>query len=94
MRESDATDRKRVDPAHLIPGHFSHWVTIMKTLLNNLRVHIGYEDNGHLVHTDKGTGAQKISRKTWFNVESARNAVAKDLGKIEWDALKEPPPAA
>jgi len=37
----------------------------MKTLLNNLWAHIGYEDDGHLVHTDKRTGMQFVSVKTW-----------------------------
>jgi hypothetical protein len=63
----------------------------VKTLLNNLWAHIGYEDDGHLVHTDKRTGAQKISRRAWVNIATARQAVASDLGKIEWEELKEPP---
>jgi hypothetical protein len=66
----------------------------VKTLLNNLWAHIGYEDDGHLVHTDKRTGAQNISIETWPEVSSAKEAVARGLGKIEWEELKEPPPAA
>ena len=31
-------------------------LTIVKTLLNDLWTHIGYEDDGRLVHTDKRTG--------------------------------------
>ena len=38
----------------------------MKTLLNNLWAHIGYEDDGHLVHTDKRTGAQRVSLQNAF----------------------------
>jgi hypothetical protein len=34
---------------------------IVKTVLNNLWTHIGYDDDGHLVHTDKRTGVQRIS---------------------------------
>jgi hypothetical protein len=68
--------------------------TIVKTLLNNLRTHIGYEDDGRLVHTDKRTGAQKISFKAWFDVASARRALEAGIEKIEWKELKEPPPAS
>ena len=66
--------------------------TIVKTLLNNLWTHIGYEDDGRLVHTDKKTGVQKISLKTWFDMASAKKAL--DAGKIEWKEWTEPPPAA
>jgi hypothetical protein len=68
-------------------ANLSHWIIIVKTLLNNERAHIGYEDDGHLVHTDKRTGKQRISLKTWPDIASAKNAVAKDLGKIEWEEL-------
>ena len=57
----------------------------MKTLLNNLWAHIGYEDDGYLVHTDKRTGKQKISVETWRDVASAKEAVAVILSKIEWE---------
>jgi hypothetical protein len=67
---------------------------IVKTLLNNLWAHIGYEDDGHLVHTDKRTGAQKISLKAWPDLAGAKQAMAAGLGKIEWEELNEPPPAA
>jgi hypothetical protein len=67
---------------------------IVKTLLNDLGAHIGYEDDGHLVHTDKRTGVQKVSLETWPDVASAKEAVAEKLNKIEWEELKEPPPAA
>jgi len=60
----------------------------MKTLMNNLWAHIGYEDDGHLVHTDKKTGVQRISLKTWPNVASAKKAVTAGLGQIEWKSLK------
>lgn len=63
----------------------------MKTLLNNLRAHIGYDDNGFLVHTDKESGKQKVSLERWPNVETAKMAVATGLGKIEWEALDERP---
>jgi hypothetical protein len=69
-------------------------LTIVKTLLNNLWTHIGHEDDGHLVHTDKRTGKQKISIKTWRSLVSAREALAVGLSKIEWEELNEPPPAA
>jgi hypothetical protein len=62
--------------------------------LNNLWAHIGYEDDGHLLHTNKQTGGQKISIENWPDVTSAKEAVAVRLGKIEWEELKEPPPAA
>ena len=66
----------------------------MKTLLNNLWAHIGYEDDGHLVHTDKRSGRQRISLETWSDIASAKKALAAGLSKIEWEELKEPPPAA
>jgi hypothetical protein len=53
-----------------------------------------YEDDGHLVHTDKRTGAQKISLKAWPDLAGAKQAMAAGLGKIEWEELNEPPPAA
>jgi hypothetical protein len=46
------------------------------------------------VHTDRRTGVQKISRKTWPDLASAKDAVAAGFSKIEWEELKEPPPAA
>ena len=63
----------------------------VKTVLNNLWTHIGHEDDGRLVHTDKRTGVQRISLKTWPNVASAKEAVATWFSKIEWEELKEPP---
>jgi hypothetical protein len=66
----------------------------VKTLLNNLWAHIGYEDDGHLVHTDKRTGAQRVSLQKWSDPASAKKALAAGgPGKIEWEELKEPPPA-
>jgi hypothetical protein len=62
----------------------------VKTLLNNLRAHIGYEDDGHLVHTDKSTGMQMASVNAWPNLVSARQALAVGFSKIEWEQLKEP----
>ena len=66
----------------------------MKTLLNTLRVHVGYDDDGFLVHTDKRSGKQKVSLKSWPSVETAKAAVATELGKIAWETLDEPPSAA
>jgi hypothetical protein len=62
--------------------------------LNNLRTHIGHEDDGRLVHTDKRTGKQLISIKTWPSLVAARQALAIGFGKIEWEELNEPPPVA
>src|SRR5260370_30733119 len=53
----------------------SSWITIVKTVLNDLWSHVGYEDDGHLVHTDKRTGKQFVSVKTWLNLVAARQAV-------------------
>jgi hypothetical protein len=69
-------------------------LTIVKTLLNNLWAYIGYDDDGHLVHTDKRTGKQKTSLETWPDARSAKEAVAARLSEIEWEELQEPPPAA
>jgi hypothetical protein len=57
----------------------------VKTLLNNLWAHIGYEDDGYLVHTDKRNGKQKISVETWRDVAGAKEAAAVILSKIEWE---------
>jgi hypothetical protein len=67
---------------------------IVKTVLNDLWRHIGYEDDGHLVHTDKRTGKQFVSVKAWLNLVAARQAVTAGFSKIEWEELKDPPPAA
>jgi hypothetical protein len=69
-------------------------LTIVKTLLNNLWTHIGHEDDGHLVHTDKRTGKQLVSVKTWPSLVSARQALDAGFSKIEWEELNEPPPVA
>ena len=66
----------------------------MKTLLNNLRTHIGREDDGHLVHTDKRIGKQLVSIKIWPSLVSAQQALAIGFSKIEWEELNEPPPVA
>jgi hypothetical protein len=66
----------------------------VKTIRNNLWAHIGYDDDGHLVYTDKRTGKQKTSLKTWPDAISAKGAVALRLSEIEWEELQEPPPAA
>jgi hypothetical protein len=66
----------------------------VRTLLSNLYAHIGYDDYGYLVHTDKKSGKQKISLKKWPDVQAAKAAVATELSKIQWEALDEPPPAA
>jgi hypothetical protein len=59
----------------------------LKTLLNNERAYIGYEDDGHLVHTDKRTGKQRIGFQMWPDIASAKMVVARDLGEIEWEIL-------
>jgi hypothetical protein len=66
---------------------------IVKTLLNSPRAHVGYEEDGHLLYTDKKSGKQKISLKRWPDLQSAKKAVATELGKIEWEGLDEPPAA-
>jgi hypothetical protein len=62
----------------------------MKTVLNNLSSHIGYEHDGRLVHTDKTTGVQMVSVYTWPSLGRAREALANAFGKIEWQKLNEP----
>jgi hypothetical protein len=66
-------------------------LSIVKTVLNNLWTHIGHEDDGHLVHTDKRTGMQFVSVKAWPSLVSARQALDAGFSKIEWEELKEPP---
>ena len=69
-------------------------LSIVKTVLNNIWTHIEYEDDGHLVHTDKRTGMQFVSVKAWPSLVSARQALDAGFSKIEWEELKEPPPVA
>jgi hypothetical protein len=66
----------------------------VKTALNNLWTHTGYEDDGRLVRTDKKTGIQLVSVKTWPSLMAARQALDAGFSKIEWEELKEPPPGA
>jgi hypothetical protein len=54
---------------------------IVKTVLNNLSTHIGYEDDRRLVHTDKRTGTQFVSIRTWPSLVSARQELAKGSAK-------------
>ena len=68
-------------------------LSFVKTVLNNLWTHIGYEDDGRLVHTDKRTGMQFVTVKTWPSLMSARQALDAGFSKIEWEELKEPPPS-
>ena len=67
-------------------------MSIVKTVLNNIRDHIGYEDDGRLVHTHKRTGMQFVSVRTWPSLVSARQALDAGFSKIEWEESKEPPP--
>ncbi len=76
-----------------LPG-FQLDYSFVKTVLNNLWTHIGYEDDGRLVHTDKRTGAQLVSVKTWPSLMAARQALDPGFSKIEWEELREPPPSA
>ena len=64
-------------------------VTTMKTLLNSTWDQIGYQDDGHLVHTDKRTGRHEISFRMWPDVASANKTLASGLGRIEWDEFEE-----
>jgi hypothetical protein len=66
-------------------------LSFVKTVLNNLWTHIGYKDDGRLVHTDKKTGMQFVSVKTWPSLMAARQALDPGFSKIEWEELKEPP---
>ena len=75
-------------------GVLSKGKMIVKTVLNNLSTHIGYEDDRRLVHTDKRTGTQMVSVYTWPSLVSARQALAIGFSKIEWEELNEPPPVA
>lgn len=68
--------------------------SIMKTVLNNLCSHIGYEHDERLVHTDKKTGMQMVSIYTWPSLRGAREALANAFGKIEWQKFNEPPSGA
>ena len=64
-----------------LPRALSYWITVLKTLLNNRSTHIGYDDDGHILHTDKRTGMQWVSVKTWPNLISARLALDAGFSK-------------
>ena len=78
-------------PIISLPG-FQLDHSFVKTVLNNLWTHIGYEADGRLVHTDKKTGVQLVSVKTWSSLMAARQALDAGFSKIEWEELKEAPP--
>jgi hypothetical protein len=79
-------------------ARFLAWVpnrlSFVKTGLNNLWTHVGYEDDGRLVHTDKKTGMQFVRVKTWPSLMAVRQALDAGFSKIEWEELKEPPRGA
>jgi hypothetical protein len=52
----------------------------MKTLLNNPRAYIAYDDDGYLLHTDKKTGKQRISLKTWAGSQHRRRLPSHTVG--------------
>jgi hypothetical protein len=60
----------------------------VKTVLNNIWTHIGYEDDGRLVHTDKRTGMQFVSVKAWPSLVSARQALDAGFSKIEMGEIE------
>jgi hypothetical protein len=61
----------------------------MNTLLNGVWAQIGYQNDGHLVHTDRRTGNHKISFRMWPDIASANKALGEGLGKIEWEEWEE-----
>jgi hypothetical protein len=60
---------------------------IVKTVLNNLSTHIGYEDDRRLVHTDKRTGTQFVSIRTWTRGRSWPKVQQNRMGRIEGTAV-------
>jgi hypothetical protein len=60
----------------------------VKTVLNNIWTHIGHEDDGRLVHTDKRTGMQFVSVKAWPSLVSARQALDAGFSKIEMGEIE------
>jgi hypothetical protein len=66
-----------------LPELLRVWRTIVKMLLNDVWAHISYEDDGHLVRTDKRTGKQKISFRMWPDITSANRALtAEQINRI------------
>ena len=76
-------------PIISLPG-FQLDYSFVKTVLSNLWIHIGDEDDGRLVHTDKKTGIQFVSVTTRPSL-MARQALDAGFSKIEWEELKEQP---
>jgi len=66
----------------------------MKTVLDDLCIHVGYEHDGRLIHTDKMTGVRMVSIYTWPSLRGAREALADAFGQIEWEKLTKPPSVA
>jgi hypothetical protein len=60
----------------------------MKMLVNEVWTEIAYEDDGHLVRTDKRSGKQTISFRVWPDVASADRALAAGL-EIRWEDIDE-----
>jgi hypothetical protein len=65
-----------------------------KAVHHELCIHLGYEHDGRLVHTEKKTGMQVVSIYTWPSLRRGREALANAFGKIEWEKLKKPSSAA
>jgi hypothetical protein len=63
--------------------------TAVKMLINDVWAHIAYANDGHLVHTDKRTGKQKISFRMWPDMASANRSLAADSGAIQWEEFEE-----
>lgn len=61
----------------------------MRTLVNEVWTLIDYQNDGHLVHTDKRTGKQMVSFRTWPDITSADRTLAEGAGKIQWDEFEE-----
>ena len=61
----------------------------MRTLLNEVWVHVAYMNDGRLVHTDKRTGKQTISWRMWPDIASADATLAAGVAAIQWEEFDE-----
>ena len=61
----------------------------MKIVLENSAAIVTYLDNGHLLHTDRTSGALYRSRGTWENFESAKRAY-QFLPGSAWEPVRHP----
>jgi hypothetical protein len=57
----------------------------MQTVLDDDLNQVDFDNDGHLVHTDKRTGERRASLRRWPDIASAKKELADGFSKIEWE---------